>query len=345
MRRHRTSRIHELAHHTTVVESMDSQLCKLHIKVLSAGVIPSGLRKSFIKVKALRDDYRSLSSMTGIEQQQAEFCLDYLQTFGMSDLAGMSDGIHWLTHYQKRILLALCDFIDDPLRCHRGLLAPLHQCKSLLKTLQTKQRVHLIKVVTVLISSMNIESWTIGKYSNKYQSALYDNNGLELFRGITHAELKEKYRTLWGQDINKGVYDDCIKMLKLAGFLEIESCYLSNDAGDIKRQELRESGASLDEINAIPRICSEAAFKRFTPAFKQVFAFMLDAEDMIKSKMKAFAKSAARKLSSAYATYSPFSDSFWTRKRNDFKQWKNGRSKYPQSASMMSACGDPIPIN
>ncbi|PCS21208.1 hypothetical protein BTN49_3218 [Candidatus Enterovibrio escicola] len=37
---------------------------------------------------------------------------------------------------------------------------------------------------------------------------------------------------------------------------------------------------------------------------------MLDAEDMIKSKIKAFAKSAARKLSSAYATYSPFSDSF-----------------------------------
>ncbi|WP_150137331.1 hypothetical protein [Candidatus Enterovibrio altilux] len=74
-------------------------------------------------------------------------------------------------------------------------------------------------------------------------------------------------------------------MLKLAGFLEIESCYLSNDAGDIKRQKLRESGASLDEIKAIPRIYSQAAFKRFTPAFKQVFAFMLDAEDMMKSKI------------------------------------------------------------
>ncbi|WP_150149070.1 hypothetical protein [Candidatus Enterovibrio altilux] len=151
--------------------------------------------------KTLRDDYRSLSSMTGIEQQQAELCLNYLQTFGMRHLPGMSDGIHWLTHYQKRILLAFCDFIDDPLRCHRGLLAPLHQCKSIMKTLQTKQRVHLIKVVTVLISSMNIESWTIRKYSNKYEIALHDNNGLQLFKGITHTELQEKYKTLWGQDV------------------------------------------------------------------------------------------------------------------------------------------------
>ncbi|WP_190319286.1 hypothetical protein [Candidatus Enterovibrio escicola] len=152
-------------------------MCKLHIKVLSAGVIPSSvLRESFIKVKALRDDYRSLSSMTVLEQQQAELCLDYLQTFGMSDLARIRDGNHWLTHYQKRVLLAVCDFIDDPLRCHRGLLAPLQQYKNLLKSLQTKQHVHLIKVVTVLISSMNIESRTMGKYSNKYQPALYDNN-------------------------------------------------------------------------------------------------------------------------------------------------------------------------
>ncbi|WP_232105222.1 hypothetical protein [Vibrio parahaemolyticus] len=143
----------------------------------------------------------------------------------------------WITYFQMRILLAFCDFIDDPRRCHQGRLMGLHQCKSGMKTLQAKQRLAIVQVVTAMFCTMNVDGYRIGRYADKSKNEqpILDENGNELLRGVTHYELRGLFTQIWRQPISKTKYTDVV-MLKLSGFLEVESCYLAQPEAAVLRE-------------------------------------------------------------------------------------------------------------
>ena len=325
-RKHPKTRSQELEHHESRSESLDSQLCKLHIKVLCHGEFPKSITNAYLKA----DNQQKLSTQ---EQSYIELGDLYIEQFG-TPIRNKKNGqaFKWLTGYQRTLLLAFCEFIDDPLRCHQGKLAKLHHCKSILKGLQFKQRVALVKVVTTLFTSMSIESGFIGQYANQFEEKILDEQGNELLRGMPHYKIRGRHKQLWGESISKTKYSDCIKMLKLADFFEVRACYVSNQEAQIIRQELRDKGASLEEIEAIPRVYSEPAYKNFTQAFFDVFASIMDSEHMVKSKALSMAKRVKNKLSLMYVTYTPFSDGFFTKKRKEYLK-RLGSLRYPQGAN------------
>lgn len=206
----------------------------------------------------------------------------------------------------------------------------LHQCKSGQKTLQAKQRLTIVQTVTTMFCSMNVDGNRIGRYADKSKNEqpIYDEDGNELLRGITHYELRGLHSQVWRQPISKTKYTDVVKMLKLAGYLEVESCYLAQPEAAVLREELREQGASEEEIDAIPSIKSQAAYKWFTHQFIELFGIHF--QDKMKESL-AYAKEvmAYKKLSNVFATYSPFSDGFWTKKRKEYL-WRLNQLRYPQ---------------
>lgn len=315
-----TGRENELKHHSLCDVSLDTQLCKLHIKVLTSGKLPKEYLETFRR-------HSKGKELTLRELKLIDLIETYVEQFGLPEKQ-----IKWLTKYQEGILLALCDFIDDPLRCHGGKLAKLHQCKSIIKTLQFKQRVNLVKVVTALFSFMSVETGCLYRYANRSEGRVLDDSGFEQPKGVPHYEIRSRYHQFWCVSISKTKYFDCINMLKLAGFFEVESCYIANEAGEVRRQELRESGASIEDIAEIPRILSEAAYKYFTDAFFQVFSGLLHMEHMIVSKQKAVQSRIKRKLSLVYLSYAPNSSGFWTKKRKEFL-WLLGKPRYSQAAT------------
>ncbi|MCG6391813.1 hypothetical protein [Vibrio fluvialis] len=312
------SKAHEYQHHSSLEESLTSQLCKLHVKVMCKGAMPKEYVTAINKVqgkKRYSEHDRALAELSGM----------YFQEFGKPNFDKP-----WLTVYQRNLLLAFAEFIDDPLRCHKGRLAKLQHCKSVLTGLQFKQRVALFKVVTTLFTATNIETGFIGRYSNKYEKEfpLLDEQGNEFLLGIQHYAIRSRYQYLWGQSISKTKYFDCLRMLKSSGFFEVTACYVSNTDAPVIKQELREKGASLEEIEAIPRVYSKASYKMFTQAFFDVFKEILNSEFMQNSKAAAVAKRIKNKLSLVYATYDCFGNSFVTRK-NRFL----ARFRYPQGAN------------
>jgi hypothetical protein len=292
--------------HLTRAESNDSKLCKMHIKVITAGHISRSSMNAY-------NDLFDQQHLSDTQRNTAYVVDDYIDKYGLP-----SSDKSRLTHYQEKILLAFCEFIDNPTYCHGGRLAGLFNCKSVLKPLQFRQRVTLVKVVTALFSCMNIETGTIGSYSNKSRTAVFDESGRELFQPITHADIRDKFKFIWNESISKTRYYDSLKMLKLAKMIEIDACFLCYEDGVLLRNELRENGASLEEIEAIPRVHSLAAYKFFTPKFFSVFSELLQSQHMILSLQRAKKKNKKLNRSNSYTDYAAFSDSFFTKKRKDY---------------------------
>lgn len=325
-RKHPKTRQAELTHHLTYDESLESQLSRLHIKVLSHGKIPDSYLAAYQKGsqgKTLSND----------ELKKVELLSEYLERFDMPAVKSDGSFYKWFTHWQKRLLLAFCDFIDDPVRCHQGRLLKLHKCKSAMKSLQHKQRVTIIELVTTLFTRMNVETLSVGQYGKDESEQLKDTKGNVLMRGITHGDLRGLYHRLWNKPISKTKYHDTLNMLKLAGFFEVEACYIDNEEAEVKRAELKEKGATKEEIEAIPSIYSEAAYKWFTFEFIEVFG-IIHKDDMIESKKLSIAKRLKAGLSNLFATYKPFSNSFWTKKRKDYLS-RAGKRRYPQANPSM----------
>ncbi|EMD1178588.1 hypothetical protein VP758_005214 [Vibrio harveyi] len=317
----------EFAHHLRFHESLESRLCRLHIRVLCFGKIPD---KYFSVLKKYQREGQDEMRLKIHERDALEVILAYLEEYGLPQRKKNGKPMKWFTYFQMRILLAFCDFIDDPRRCHQGRLMGLHQCKSGQKTLQAKQRVTIVQTVTTMFCSMNIDGYRIGRYADKSKNELpiFDEYGNELLRGITHYELRGLHSQVWRQPISRTKYNDVVKMLKLAGFLEVESCYLAQPEAAVLREELREQGASEKEIEAIPSIKSQAAYKWFTRQFIELFGIHFQ-EKMKESLAYAKESMTNKKLSNIFAKYSPFSDGFWTKKRKEYL-WRLNQLRYPQ---------------
>lgn len=317
----------EFAHHLSFHESLESRLCRLHIRVLCFGKIPD---KYFAVLEKHQRVGQNEMRLKIHERDTLEVIQAYLEEYGLPQRKKNGKPMKRITYFQMRILLAFCDFIDDPRRCHQGRLMGLHQCKSGQKTLQAKQRLTIVQTVTTMFCSMNVDGYRVGRYADKSKNEHpdYDENGNELLRGITHYELRGLHSQIWRQPISKTKYTDVVKMLKLAGYLEVESCYLAQTEAAVLRAELREQGASEEELDAIPSIKSQAAYKWFTHQFIELFGIHF--QDKMKESL-AYAKEvmANKKLSNVFATYSPFSDGFWTKKRKEYL-WRLNQLRYPQ---------------
>lgn len=317
----------EFAHHTTYRESLESRLCRLHIRVLCLGKLPD---KYLAALEKFNKYNRDESRLKAKERDDLEVIQSYLEKYGLPQRKKNGKPMKWITYFQMRILLAFCDFIDDPRRCHQGRLMGLHQCKSGMKTLQAKQRLAIVQVVTAMFCTMNVDGYRIGRYADKSKNEqpILDENGNELLRGVTHYELRGLFTQIWRQSISKTKYTDVVKMLKLSGFLEVESCYLAQPEAAILREELREQGADDEAIEAIPSIKSQAAYKWFTHQFIEIFGIHFQ-DKMKESLAQAKESMMAKRLSNIYATYSPFSDGFWTKKRKEYL-WRLNQLRYPQ---------------
>lgn len=329
-RKHPKTRAAEREHHDSYDESLESKLCKLHIKTLSFGQLPKSYTNAYTKSGYRGEHAHKLSQE---ELDQVVLLNEYMDQFGVPATSKNGQPIKWFTHWQKRILLAFCEFIDSPAKCHKGQLSKLHHCKSRLKSLQHKQRVTLVEVVTTLFTCLDVESLRVGQYAKDDDSRLFDEQGNELMRGVTHGEVRSLYHRLWKKPISKTKYHDTLNMLKLAGFFDVEACYLANEEAELKRAELRKAGATEDEIASIPSIYSEAAYKWFDVSFIEAFG-IADKEDMIQSRERCIKTRIKKKLSSIFATYKPVSDSFWTKKRKEFLN-RFGAPRYPQGANVM----------
>nr|AAB07596.1 Rep101 [Vibrio ordalii] len=292
--------------------------------MLTHGELPKSYSNAYNKLA------KGNKKLTPSETIQVELIDQYIERFG-TPIRNKKNGqaLKWITGYQRSILLAFADFIDNPLRCHQGKLSKLHHCKSILKGLQFKQRVTLFKVVTTLFTATSIETGYIGRYANQYEEKSLDEHGFEKMRGMQHYAIRGRYQQLWNESISKTKYSDCIKMLKLAGFFEVTACYVSNTEASIIKQELRDNGATDEEIQAVPRVYSEPAYKCFTNAFAAVFEALINSEHMQQSKALSIAKRIKNKLCLIYVTYTPFSDSFFTRKRKDYLS-RLFQSRFPQ---------------
>lgn len=307
-------RVDLLEHHKNHIESMDSQLCKLHIKVLTLGKLPGMYEDAYQKSidnKTLNDKERELAAI--VDSYVAEFGAP---TFGKA----------WLNPYQRQILLAFCDFIDDPLRAHQGKFRQIQYCKSIQKGLQDRQRVTLVKFVTTLFTYSNIETGFIGTYGDEYTPAI-DEDGWTLLQGVQHYRIRSRFAYLWKQTISKTRYFDCIRILKACQLFEVDACNVSNVDANVIRQELRAKGANIEEINKVPRVYSRPAYKYLTDAFFALFSAVTRTEHMQKFKAKAMAKRIGRKLSLAFAAYTCFGDNFSIRK-NKFLS----KAKWPLGA-------------
>ena len=321
MRRLPKTRRTEKEHHETYEESLDSRLCKLRITTLGTkGKIPKRFIQAWSKSKGKGN---SLSTQDFLD---AELYKEYAERFNTKNHFHCS-----ITPWQRNILTAFCEFIDNPLRCHQGRLAKLQYSKSLLKGLQHKQRVSLFKVVTALFSFMSIETGFIGEYNTSTHGELVDENGDILMQGVQHYLIRSRYEQIWSEPISKTKYFDCLTMLKLCDFFEVTSCYLSNEEAEAKRAELRENGATIEEIEEIPRVYSEPAYKRMTEQFFDVFKERINAEHMIAFKAHAAKERIKKKLSLLYTTYTPFSSGFFTKIRREFLS-RFGYKRYPQSS-------------
>ncbi len=327
LKRNPRNRSAEFAHHTTYRESLASRLCRLHIRVLCFGQIPD---KYFHVLEKYNKHNQDESRLKENERDDLEVILTYLEVYGMPSRKKDGKPMKWFTYFQMRILLAFCDFIDDPRRCHQGRLMGLHQCKSGQKTLQDKQRLAIVQVVTTMFCTMNVDGFRVGRYADKKKNEHpeYDENGNELLRGITHYELRGLHTQVWRQEISKTKYTDVVGMLKMSGFLEVEACYLAQPEAAVLREELREQGASEEDIESIPSIRSQAAYKWFTHQFIELFGIHYQ-EKMKESLANSKANMVMKKLSNLYTTYSPFSDGFWTKKRKEYL-WRLNQLRYPQ---------------
>lgn len=312
-------RVDLLEPHQNYVESLDSQLCKLHIKVLTLGKLPGMYEDAYQKSidnKKLTDKERELANIVD----------HYVSEFGAPCF-----GKSWLNPYQRQILLAFCDFIDDPLRAHQGKFKQLHYCKSIQMGLQERQRITLIKFATTLFTYSNIETGFIGTYGDEYTPPVYEDD-LKMLQGIQHYKIRSRFAYLWKSKISKTRYDDCVKMFKACQFLEIEACNVSNADADVIRQELREKGASIEDINNVPRVYSKPAYKYLTDAFFSLFTSITRTEHMQKFKARAIEKRIRNKLSLAFAVYFCFGDTFNVKKNkflSKFKWPQGSRSEPP----------------
>ncbi|RZP88966.1 hypothetical protein [Vibrio vulnificus] len=327
----------ETAHHTTYEESMESKLCKLRARTLLLGDIPQ--KYLDIEHDCCHKHKGDVSRLNSKDRADLELLQAYLEEYGYPYYKGNGKPAKWLTVWQKKAIEAFCQFIDDPRRCHGGQLMGLHQCKSIMKTLQFKQRVTLVKVVTTLFCLMSVDGYRIGRYANKRknETPVYDERGFELLRAIPHYEIRSLHEHIWREAISETKYKDTIKMLKLAGFFEVASCFLSNTEASVRRQELREQGASQEEIEAVPIVKSEPAYKWFQHRFLEILGVKMKSDIgkkkdvMIDSIERAKASMVRKRLSGMYVTYSPTSDGFWTKKRKEFLV-RLGLPRYQQAA-------------
>lgn len=320
--KHPKTRAAEQAPRKYFEESKESKFTRLHIHVLSYGRLKN-------KYQTIWD--KKPSKLTEEEQEIKAFLCEYFDKYPMmTDSKKGYKPKQMLGHWQKRILTSFCEFIDNPLHSHHGNFRVLHYSKSKIKALQHKQRQALVEVVTTLFTQLDVETLSVRKYADNPESQILDGDGKQMMRGITHYSIRNLYQWIWGKPISKTKYFDTLNMLKLVGFFDCENCYLSNSEAEIRRAELAEEGATLDEINKTPSIKSEASYKWFTPQFIAAFG-LAHHEDMIKAKEFSIQNRIKKGLSNMFATFSPSSDSFWTKKRKAFLK-RLGNVRYPQGA-------------
>ncbi|WP_341509587.1 hypothetical protein WAX88_20730 (plasmid) [Photobacterium damselae subsp. damselae] len=222
----------------------------------------------------------------------------------------------------KRVLLAFAKFIDNP-HCYHNQLHDLQYCQSVVGGLQKRQRVNCVKVMTVLMSKMDVENYQIGFADTAHMET------------ITHAWFMERYQRFWGESISLKRYYHTIHLLKMADYLTVDAVFIYDEAVP---PTLDEDGQIVTED--IPRVYSKAAYKSITAKFLRVFNLDND-EGVMKSKLKAAKKRLQQGLSNVWWVYEPFSDSYAWVKRQLAKVTKPGRrigqdkARYPQGRTVL----------
>ena len=148
----------------------------------------------------------------------------------------------------RRTLLAFAKFIDNP-HAYENQLHDLLHCQIRVGGLQKRQRINCVKVMTVLMSKMDVENYQIGFAKS------------EEMETITHAWFMARYEQYWGETISLKRYYHTIHLLKMADYLMVDAVFVYDeevppaldDNGQIKEEDA-------------PRIYSKAAYKTIRPS-------------------------------------------------------------------------------
>ncbi|HIF9170089.1 TPA: hypothetical protein ACX6PO_002834 [Photobacterium damselae] len=221
-------------------------------------------------------------------------------------------GKSYYPYCTKRALLAFAKFIDNP-HCYNNQLHDLQYCQSVVGGLQKRQRANCVKVMTVLMSKMDVENYQIGFANNAHMET------------ITHAWFMERYQKFWGETISLKRYYHTIHLLKMADYLTVDAVFIYDEE---LPPTLDDEGQIITE--EIPRVYSKAAYKAITAKFLRVFGLETD-DGVMKSKLKAAKNRMKQGLSNVWWVYEPFSDSYAWVKRQLAKIARTGDNpRYPQ---------------
>ena len=216
------------------------------------------------------------------------------------------------THFHKRLLLDFVHFIDNP-HCFSKAMHSLYYCQSTYKPLQARQRINLVKLVTVLFTYMDVENNQIG-VSDK-----------ESMKTVSHKSIHDEYEKVWGEPITFSKYYRLINLLKLAGYIKIEAIFVHNT--DVLANPNFKEG-DLDTIKSI------AAYKSFTDKFVNIFIRLYEIKDVMTSMEKSIKKRKASGLRNIWDAYKPFSNSYFHKKKVKNANLKREEElRYPQRLS------------
>jgi len=123
------------------------------------------------------------------------------------------------SHWAYRNIDKLCDFIENPF-CYKSRFKSLLFCQSPFKMLQERQRATLCKVSAILLLHTEAEYKQIG---------LLKTDGMD---GITHQNLRERYKTVFQEVISKGRWDRAIRQLKDCGSLNVDAAFQEEENED-----------------------------------------------------------------------------------------------------------------
>lgn len=214
------------------------------------------------------------------------------------------------TYFHQRILLDFVKFIDTPL-CFNKNFKHLYHCQSTSKPLQERQRANLVKLVTVLFTYTDVENLQIGVSDS------------ESMKAVPHYSVRSRFEKIWGVEITKSKYYKLIKLLKLAGYLEIEAIFI------LDKDVLSNAKFKAEDLS---RVKSKAAYKSFTVKFFSLFDRLYEMNDVIDSRQKSIAKRISLGLKNIWETYSPFSDSYhYNKRKNKANLKRNNETRYPQA--------------
>ncbi|KAB1180875.1 hypothetical protein [Photobacterium damselae] len=217
----------------------------------------------------------------------------------------------------RRTLLAFAKFIDNP-HAYENQLHDLLHCQTRVGGLQKRQRMNCVKVITVLMSKMDVENYQIGFAKSAEMET------------ITHAWFMARYEQFWGETISLKRYYHTIHLLKMADYLVVDAVFVYDE----EVPPVLDDNGQIKEEDA-PRIYSKAAYKTITAKFMGIFGLEND-EGVVKSKLQAVKNRLAKGLSNIWWVYAPYSYSYTWTKRQLAKVTKRDRvtgkerDRYPQ---------------